>query len=112
MEKHARTSQGTIRRFIDISSYWSHAYLMEDMSIVGKADLKESFMLDNLPAGKDILKDWWRLFLNQALICMLAELIGLPGEESTLPLFSAIPDDQAIPCLLFFYPPPSIQPYF
>jgi hypothetical protein len=29
----ARTSQGVVRRFIDISSPWSHAYLMEDMTV-------------------------------------------------------------------------------
>jgi hypothetical protein len=62
MEQHARTSQGTLRRYIDKSSPWSHAYLHEDMSVVGKSDIKEAFKMDNLPAGKDVPKDWWRLF--------------------------------------------------
>jgi hypothetical protein len=62
MEQHARTSQGTLRRYIDVSSPWSHAYLMEDMSVVGKSDIKDAFSMNNLPAGKDVPKDWWRLF--------------------------------------------------
>jgi hypothetical protein len=62
MEQHARTSQGTLRRYIDESSPWSHAYLHEDMSVVGKSDVKEAFTMNNLPAGKDVPKDWWRLF--------------------------------------------------
>jgi hypothetical protein len=62
MEQHARTSQGTLRRYVDISSPWSHGYLHLDMSVVGKSDIKDAFAMNNLPAGKDVPKDWWRLF--------------------------------------------------
>ncbi len=62
MDQMARTSKGTLKRYIDISSPWSHAYLMEDMSVVGKSKIEEAFKLHNLPAGKDLPKDWWRLF--------------------------------------------------
>jgi len=62
MEQHARTSQGTLRRYIDVSSPWSHAYLHEDMSVVGKSDVKEAFSMKNLASGQDVVRDWWRLF--------------------------------------------------
>ena len=62
MEQHARTSQGTLKRYIDISSPWSHAYLMEDMSVVGKSDITEVFAMGNLPKGADITGLWWDLF--------------------------------------------------
>ncbi len=62
MEQHARTSQGTLKRYVDISSPWSHGYLHLDMSVVGKSDIKDAFAMNNLPAGKDVPKDWWRLF--------------------------------------------------
>ncbi len=62
MEQFARTSQGTLKRYIDISSPWSHAYLMQDMTIVGKSEVKEGFSMPNQAAGKDVPKDWWRLF--------------------------------------------------
>lgn|GEM_PF-727809 len=62
MEQMARTSQGTLKRYIDISSPWSHGYLHEDMSVVGKSQISEAVKMVNLPAGKDVPKDWWRLF--------------------------------------------------
>ena len=62
MEQMARTSQGTLKRHIDISSPWGHGYLYEDMSVVGKSQITEAFKLGNLPAGKDVPKDWWLLF--------------------------------------------------
>lgn len=62
MEQMARTSQGTLKRYIDISSPWSHGYLHEDMSVVGKSMITEAFKLGNLPAGADVPGDWWRLF--------------------------------------------------
>jgi hypothetical protein len=62
MEQMARTSMGTLKRHIDISSPWSHGYLYEDMSVVGKSQITEAIKLGNLPAGKDVPKDWWLLF--------------------------------------------------
>jgi hypothetical protein len=58
----ARTSQGVVRRFIDISSPWSHAYLMEDMTVIGFAEISETFTMGNLPRGEDMVSDWWDLF--------------------------------------------------
>jgi hypothetical protein len=62
MNQHARTSMGTLKRYISISSPFSHGYLMEDMSVVGKSDVKEAFMMGNLPQGADIVGTWWDLF--------------------------------------------------
>jgi len=62
MEQMARTSQGTLRRYIDISSPFSHGYVMEDMSVVGKSEIKEGFVMGNLPKGADIVGLWWDLF--------------------------------------------------
>jgi len=62
IDQMARTSQGTTKRYIDISSPWSHAYLMEDMEVVGMAEIEESFEMDNLEPGPDTVPDWWDLF--------------------------------------------------
>ncbi len=62
MDQFARTSQGTLKRYIDVSSPWSGALLMQDMSVVGKSEVKEYFTMPNIPAGAEILKDWWDLF--------------------------------------------------
>jgi len=62
IDQMARTSQGTTKRYIDISSPWSHAYLMEDMEVVGMAEIDESFSMDNLDVGAEAVPDWWDLF--------------------------------------------------
>ncbi len=62
MQQLARTSQGTLKRYIDISSPFSHGYVFEDMSVVGKSNIKEGFLMGNLPKGADIVGLWWDLF--------------------------------------------------
>lgn len=62
MSQMARTSQGTLKRYIDISSPWSHAYLMEDMSVVGKSEITEAFSMPNIAAGADVPGLWYDLF--------------------------------------------------
>lgn len=62
MEQHARTSQGTLKRYIDISSPWSHAFVSEDSTITGQADIEEAFSMVNLSPGSDIVTDWYDLF--------------------------------------------------
>lgn len=62
IDQYARTSMGEVKRYISVSSPWSHAYLMEDMSIVGKSDIQESFSMRNLPPGADVPGLWWDLF--------------------------------------------------
>ena len=62
MDQHARTSQGTLKRYISVSSPFNHGYLMEDMSVTGKSDITETFAMANLPKGSDIVGLWWDLF--------------------------------------------------
>ncbi len=55
------TSGGTVKRYIDISSPWSHGYLYENMSVVGKASITESFTMDNMSPGSNEgagIDDW------------------------------------------------------
>ncbi len=62
MDQFARTSQGTTKRYIDISSPWSGAYVSEDMTVTGEAEIDESFAMDNLEPGEEAVPDWWDLF--------------------------------------------------
>ncbi len=62
MEQFARTSQGTVRRYINISSPWSHAYAYEDATITGASEIEDSFAMGNLAPGEDVVPDWWDLF--------------------------------------------------
>ncbi len=62
IDQFARTSDGTTRRFIDVSSPWSGAYLMEDMEVVGMAEIDESFAMSNVAPGAEAVPDWWDLF--------------------------------------------------
>ena len=62
IEQFSRTSQGTHRRYIDISSPWSHGYLNEEMRVVGMSEVWEAFSMDNLPAGDEVGSLWWKLF--------------------------------------------------
>lgn len=62
IEQLAHTTGGTLKRYIDISSPWSHGYLYEDMSVTGEARIEESFNMDNLSPGTAALADWFALF--------------------------------------------------
>jgi len=62
IEQFARTSQGETKRYVDVSSPWSHGYAYEDSSVTGMAEIQDSFEMGNLPAGDDVVPDWWDLF--------------------------------------------------
>ncbi len=62
IDQHARTSMGEVKRYIDISSPITHAYLMEDMSVVGKSDIDEAFEMTNIAPGDEVPGLWWDLF--------------------------------------------------
>jgi len=62
IDQMARTSQGTTKRYIDISSPWSHALAYEDMSVTGFAEIEDSFEMDNIEPGAEVVPDWWELF--------------------------------------------------
>ncbi len=62
IEQMARTSQGTVQRYIDISDPIGHGYLHEDMSVVGKSEITEAFSNTQIPIGADAHDNWWDLF--------------------------------------------------
>ncbi len=53
-------SQGTVNRYIDISSPFSGAYLYENLTVVGRSEITDSFTMDNLPSGVDA-DNWFDL---------------------------------------------------
>ena len=55
----ARTFGGELKRYIDISSPWSGAYIHEDMSVIGEAEIFEPFTMLNLPSGEEAFPLWW-----------------------------------------------------
>ncbi len=55
----ARTFGGEVKRYIDISSPWSGAYIHEDMSVIGEAEIFEPFIMVNLPSGEEAFPLWW-----------------------------------------------------
>jgi len=51
LDQGMANSQGTIKRYIDISSPFSGAYLYENLTVVGRSEITDSFTMDNLPPG-------------------------------------------------------------
>ncbi len=51
LEQEAGTQEGVTKRYIDVSSPWSGAYLYENMVVEGKAEIKESFSMNNIKPG-------------------------------------------------------------
>ena len=63
IDQYAYTSGGEMTRFISISSPFSGALLIDDMAVVGRAEVRESFEMDNLkPGPKAITLAWHELF--------------------------------------------------
>lgn len=62
IEQEASTTGGTTKRYIDISSPWTGAYLYEDMVVEGSANIKETFEMENLAPGADAIPTWEDLF--------------------------------------------------
>jgi len=62
IEQRAYTSSGETRRYISISSPESHAYVMEDMTVTGKADIRESFSMNNMLNDLPVAFNWFDLF--------------------------------------------------
>ncbi len=62
IEQEVGTTGGTIKRHIDISSPWSGAYVHEDMVVEGRAEIEDTFRMDNLKPGEDAEPDWHELF--------------------------------------------------
>jgi len=51
VEQDSGSSMGTIKRYISISSPWSGGYLYEDFTVVGSAEITETFILNNIGSG-------------------------------------------------------------
>jgi len=62
MSQTATTSMGELRRYVNISSPWSHGYLFIDGTITGFSEIRESFRLRNIRAGSELDPDWFELF--------------------------------------------------
>ncbi len=62
IEQKASTTGGTTKRFIDISSPWTGAYLYEDMAVEGSASIEEAFEMENLAPGETAIPTWDDLF--------------------------------------------------
>jgi len=58
INQSAGTSQGTVKRHIDISSPWSGGYVYEDMTIKGRVEITESFTMGTPVSGdRDFFDD-------------------------------------------------------
>ncbi len=53
INQSAGTSQGTVKRHVDISSPWSGGYVYEDMTIKGRVEITESFTMGTPVSGVD-----------------------------------------------------------
>lgn len=60
MNQMVRTSDGEVKRYIDISSPWSHGYLFEDFESRGFVEIEESFNMLNIPEGVAVRVKWWQ----------------------------------------------------
>ncbi len=62
IEQDSYVSSGETKRYIDISSPYSGAYLSEDMTVIGITSIRETFSMENFPAGSAATVSWWDLF--------------------------------------------------
>jgi len=62
IDQMARTSDGELKRFIDISEPFDGAYLMEDFEVTGEVDIEEAFNMVNVAAGEEVEVVWYDLF--------------------------------------------------
>lgn len=62
IEQYSRTSSGTHRRYIDISSPNTHGYLSEEMTVVGMSEVWEEFSFTNAAAGDEVGMLWHDMF--------------------------------------------------
>jgi hypothetical protein len=58
LTQHSSTTGGELRRLIDISSPWSGGYIHEDLTVIGRASITDSFTMNNLSPGSD--SDYWK----------------------------------------------------
>ncbi len=62
LEQFASTSGGLTRRFISVSSIWSLGLIHEDVTVDGRAVVKDQFMMKSLEPRQAWVSDWLELF--------------------------------------------------
>jgi hypothetical protein len=63
IEQYAATTGGALRRYISISEPFENTFFEEDMSVIGRAAVREAFKMNNLTRGpKGITLAWYELF--------------------------------------------------
>lgn len=63
IEQYAATTQGSLSRYISISEPFENTFFEEDMSVIGRASVREAFKMNNLTRGpKGITLAWYELF--------------------------------------------------
>ena len=63
IEQYAYTSNGSLKRFISMSSPFEDTILVEDLEVIGMAAVREAFSMHNLKGGpKAITLTWYELF--------------------------------------------------
>jgi len=62
MDQMARTSDGELRRFIDISEPFDGSYMMEDFEVIGEVEVEEAFDMTNVAPGEEVEVLWYDLF--------------------------------------------------
>lgn len=62
IEQQVSVTSGETKRYIDMSSPYSHGYLMEGMTVTGRTDITERFSMENMPQEPKPSSGWWDLF--------------------------------------------------
>lgn len=62
IQQYALNTYGITRRYIDMSSPWSHAYLREGFTVAGRSEVRESFSMHNHVPAPDRSINWSNLF--------------------------------------------------
>ncbi len=62
LEQFASTSGGLTRRFISVSSIWSLGFIHEDITVAGRAVVRDRFMMKSLEPGQACFSDWLEMF--------------------------------------------------
>ena len=62
VQQYARVEYGVARRLIDMSSPWSHGYLVEGYTVAGSAEISEVFSIRNHVPALLEPTNWWALF--------------------------------------------------
>ena len=92
LDQSAGTTGGSVSRHIDVSSAWSGAYLHEDMKVVGRVEITESFRMDNMRSGsgQSLGFEERDLYPSEAKADPVSGGSGTPGTESPpQPAYSA-----------------------